>query len=162
MEGSMKRVLFDETETLIFKKYKTNEPTPLDPPSTLEVENSNDSITVVGTPSPPKIEPKTRVVRLKRRKGKIIQDCDVYIGRKFTMSGWNLHQSKWYNPFTIQDYGSAEAAVSRYRQYILGEQDLLDSLHELDGQVLGCWCKPMPCHGDVLIQLLQERQCNKK
>ena len=23
---------------------------------------------------------------------------------------------------------------------------------------LGCWCKPSPCHGDILIKLLKERQ----
>ena len=26
-------------------------------------------------------------------------------------------------------------------------------LHELEDKVLGCWCKPGVCHGDVLIEL---------
>ena len=30
---------------------------------------------------------------------------------------------------------------------------------ELEGKELGCWCKPSPCHGDILIKLFKERQC---
>ena len=102
--------------------------------------------------------PKTRVVRLKRSKQQIIQDCDVYIGRKLTMGGWNLPQSKWANPFTIKDHGSAEIVVEKYRKYLLDRQDLLDSLDELKGKTLGCWCKPGVCHGDVLVELIEQKE----
>jgi hypothetical protein len=27
---------------------------------------------------------------------------------------------------------------------------------ELKGKVLGCWCKPDACHGDVLAELADE------
>jgi hypothetical protein len=27
------------------------------------------------------------------------------------------------------------------------------ALPELRGKKLGCWCKPGPCHGDVLAEL---------
>lgn len=33
---------------------------------------------------------------------------------------------------------------------------LMKSLPELKGKTLGCWCKPYPCHGDVLVELLNE------
>ena len=33
-------------------------------------------------------------------------------------------------------------------------------LHELNGTTLGCWCKPNPCHGDVLVKLVQEHNQN--
>jgi hypothetical protein len=98
-----------------------------------------------------------RVVRLKRSRGKIIQDCDIYIGRQCTLGGWNLATSKWANPFSIASVGSAAAAVSKYRSYILKRQHLLDCLPELSGKVLGCWCKPNVCHGDVLVELFKER-----
>jgi hypothetical protein len=26
---------------------------------------------------------------------------------------------------------------------------------ELDGRTLGCWCKPLACHGDILVELLE-------
>jgi hypothetical protein len=38
------------------------------------------------------------------------------------------------------------------------QPQLLADLHELEGKVLGCWCKPeKSCHGDVLVELLQKR-----
>lgn len=97
----------------------------------------------------------TRVVRLKRSKGEVVQGCDVYIGRKCTMGGWNLEQSKWHNPYTIASSGSAEEAVARYRKYIQRRPHLMASLEELRGKTLGCWCSPGPCHGDVLVELIE-------
>ncbi len=31
--------------------------------------------------------------------------------------------------------------------------ELLESLHELKGKTLCCFCKPKACHGDVLAEL---------
>jgi len=33
---------------------------------------------------------------------------------------------------------------------------LIDSLPELKDKVLGCWCAPEPCHGDVLKELTEQ------
>lgn len=71
---------------------------------------------------------------------------DVYIGRP----------SKWGNPFSADEYGRAEA-IKKYKEYILSTTELLYSLHELDGKTLGCYCKPLACHGDVLIELRQQQ-----
>jgi hypothetical protein len=30
------------------------------------------------------------------------------------------------------------------------------ALPELKGRVLGCWCAPLACHGDVLAQLAND------
>jgi len=94
----------------------------------------------------------TRVVHCKR------EPYDVYIGRP----------SKWGNPFKSGRDGTLEEVLEKYRQHILSRPDLLAALHELEGKTLGCWCKPKPCHGDVLIELLAGgtvfvcRWCNKK
>ena len=96
----------------------------------------------------------TTVVRIKRKNKEIVQDCDVYIGRSCFMGGWNLNPSKWANPYTIQDCGTAEKAIEKYRKYIMTKPELLASLHELKGKRLGCWCAPNPCHGDVLVELV--------
>lgn len=79
---------------------------------------------------------------------------DVYIGRP----------SKWGNPFSHLDDSIAEfkvanrtEAITKYKSYILSTPELLYSLHELDGKVLGCHCKPLPCHGDILIQLRHDQ-----
>lgn len=97
-----------------------------------------------------------KVVSLRRRGGKIVQDCDIYIGRRCTYGGWDLPTSKWANPFTIKKCGSVELAVEKYRNYILENAQLLDDLEELRGKTLGCWCKPGSCHGDVLVELFKK------
>lgn len=92
------------------------------------------------------------VVQLKRRKGVVVQDCDVYIGRRMTMGGWNLPQSDWANPF------KGATACPEYEAWIRTQPQLLARLSELSGKCLGCWCvdKPQPCHGQVLVKLFQE------
>jgi hypothetical protein len=96
------------------------------------------------------------VVRLRRLNGKIVQDCDIYIGRACNMGGWRLPHSKWHNPYSVKQYGR-DGALHRYRTYIeSNEKHLLDDLHELAGKTLGCWCKPNRCHGDILRELYQK------
>jgi len=95
----------------------------------------------------------TTVVKLQRRNGQVVQGCDVYIGRAVSRGGWDLPKSKWANPFTIAQHGSAEAVVALYEAYLLANPLLLASIGELRGKVLGCWCSPRPCHGDVLSRL---------
>jgi hypothetical protein len=110
-------------------------------------------------------EIQTSVVKLKRKNGKVIQNCDVYIGRACYMGGWELEKSKWANPFTIKEYGSAEEACNRYKEYIVKNEYLMSCLYELDGKVLGCWCKDKStdfCHGDVLIELIKESKESKE
>lgn len=95
------------------------------------------------------------VVRIKRRNGEIVQDCDVYIGRAVNRGGWKLKASKWKNPFSVKKYGR-EGAIEKYREYVLNNTSLMNSLHELQGKRLGCWCAPEPCHGDVLVELVKK------
>lgn len=102
------------------------------------------------------------VVRLKRKNGVIIQDCDIYIGRRMTMGGWNLPQSKWANPFKIKDFGTIEECLNEYEKYVRNNPNLIKSLHELQNKILGCWCKPNPCHGDILLKLLNEYYNNNQ
>jgi hypothetical protein len=95
---------------------------------------------------------KSRVVHCKKEK------YNVYIGRP----------SKWGNPFTHWSDGTTlakhvvedrEAAVNAYREWITNGdgKHLLNDLHELKGgKILGCWCSPLACHGDVLLELLDK------
>lgn len=71
------------------------------------------------------------------------EEFDVYIGRG----------SKWGNPFVIGMSGSRKQVINMYREYILSKPELLEDLHELKGKRLGCYCKPLPCHGDILKEL---------
>ena len=76
---------------------------------------------------------------------------NVYIGRA---KGTLLPESKWANPFKIADWGSRETVVKLYKQYLLEDEELLNSLGDLKGKNLGCWCAPNLCHGDILHHLL--------
>jgi len=71
---------------------------------------------------------------------------DVYIGRG----------SKWGNPFRIGEDGNRDDVIRKYREYILKRKDLLMDLHELKGKVLGCFCNPLACHGDILLELIKK------
>lgn len=97
-----------------------------------------------------------RVVRIRRSKGQVVQDCDIYIGRKCDWGGWNLPESKWHNPFRLSDNSSIIEVLNKYREYMKQRPDLIAALPELAGKTLGCWCKDTfenPCHGDVLVEL---------
>ena len=88
----------------------------------------------------------TRVVHCKR------EPFDIYIGRP----------SRWGNPFTHLAKSAAEFRVPyddvlpRYEAWLRNQPELMAALHELRGKVLGCWCKPKPCHGDILARIANE------
>ncbi len=84
---------------------------------------------------------KTKVVNLKYEK------YDIYIGRG----------SKWGNPYRIDIDGTREEVIARYRYYLNNNKSLLEDLNELKDKILGCFCKPLDCHGDVLIEVLEKR-----
>ena len=78
----------------------------------------------------------------------------VYIGRYHRSSKYgSLPQSKWHNPFS----GDRNLSILKYRSYVRKMPHLLRDIGELDGKILVCWCKPLPCHGDVLIELLEQK-----
>lgn len=89
-----------------------------------------------------------RVVHCKR------EPYDVYIGRgKCPRTG---KDEGWGNPFSIGKDGDREAVIEKYEAWIRKQQGLLKQLHTLKGKVLGCWCAPKACHGDVLVKLIEE------
>jgi hypothetical protein len=79
----------------------------------------------------------------------------LYIGRFCSKGGWDLQSSKWQNKFVISQQNSRENCISNYEQELVNGK-LYNSLYELLGHVLGCWCKPEACHGDILV-----KYCNK-
>jgi hypothetical protein len=68
----------------------------------------------------------------------------VYVGRP----------SKWGNPYQIGISGTRTEVIQMYREDL--EDALNDNpryLDELRGKDLVCWCAPLPCHADVLLEL---------
>lgn len=77
----------------------------------------------------------TRVVHLKREKGKIVEDCDVYIGRQWKKGGWDLEESKWHNPYQIKrGYCDRDQCLEKYKNYVSQNETLMSELHELKGK----------------------------
>jgi hypothetical protein len=97
--------------------------------------------------------------------GRVVVHCrrepfDVYIGRgNDPRTG---RPGEWGNPFSHRPsrvpgvivVASRQEAIRRYRlwlwEQIRSGRLPLDKLAALDGQRLGCWCAPDPCHGEVL------------
>jgi hypothetical protein len=76
---------------------------------------------------------------------------DVYIGRAVPRSG--LKASVWGNPFVIGKDGTRSEVMEKFRAWLQSKPELLKQLPELKGRVLGCWCAPEACHGDILAEL---------
>lgn len=110
---------------------------------------------------------KTCLVQLKAYGSQIYQDCDVYIGYKTKIPPWSdLPTSKWHDRyFYLARSGQAKRALEMYKRHILSTPSLRDSLFELEGKRLGCFCKNHKfCHGRVLLELLSNAraQTNKQ
>lgn len=94
---------------------------------------------------------------------------NVYIGRKGIVFierkyRYPKEDSIWANPFKIHGDMSRETVINMYRDHILAKLNSGEISHEqllqLKGKTLGCWCKEngqnIPCHGDVLVELLNQ------
>lgn len=65
--------------------------------------------------------------------------------------------TKYGNPYHIGADGDRAEVLRKYRAYLLQNPDLVeDAKRELIGKRLGCWCKPLDCHGDILIEFMGE------
>ena len=72
---------------------------------------------------------------------------DVYCGRP----------SIWGNPYSHKEgtlakfkVSSRKEAIDKYESYLLNNLELMAKLPELKNKTLGCWCKPLTCHCDII------------
>lgn len=93
----------------------------------------------------PQSRPQARVVNVRKA-----DHWDVYVGRgRCPKTG---EEGRWGNPFTVEQHG--RAAMRLYLDWLARRPVLIDRAREqLRGKVLGCWCPPGPCHGEVLARL---------
>lgn len=77
---------------------------------------------------------------------KRVNAYDVYIGRG----------GKWGNPFIIGVDGDRAEVIRKHAEWIMKQPTLLADIGELKGKRLGCFCKPLACHGDMLVQLAEK------
>ena len=70
----------------------------------------------------------------------------VYIGRG----------SVFGNPFVLGRDGNREEVIDKYCKWLAepGQEHILRAIYRLPHDaVLGCYCKPLACHGDVIATL---------
>jgi len=87
---------------------------------------------------------------LNKRTDKIPPEA-IYVGRP----------SKWGNPYIVQAdmkghlaFAAHRTAVKLYQEYIKKHPELIKAAQEeLREKDLVCWCAPLPCHADVLLEL---------
>jgi hypothetical protein len=77
---------------------------------------------------------------------------DVYIGRG----------SIFGNPYRITDIQDREEVIKRYRKWFLSKVDsdpkFREAVLELRGKILGCYCIPLRCHGEILVEWLEQQE----
>lgn len=77
----------------------------------------------------------------------------VYIGR----TGKGL-VGPWGNPFLLLPPPQARLdTLSTYKHWLLSrDKEYLNKMkQELRGKTLVCFCKPKPCHGDIIIEFVE-------
>jgi hypothetical protein len=79
-------------------------------------------------------------------------DFDVYIGRPSILG----------NPFAIGKDGDRKEVLEKYEKYFLErvENDPIfrKAVMNAKGKVLGCFCKPLDCHGDVIAKWVDSQE----
>lgn len=83
--------------------------------------------------------------RVLNKHSDIIPLDSAYVGRP----------SKWGNPFVMANAAARDRVCDDYEKWFMepGQKKLRDSLHELRGKDLVCWCAPQRCHADFLLKV---------
>jgi len=79
---------------------------------------------------------------------------DVYIGRG----------GPFGNPFVIGKDGDRAEVIRKFRLYFaerLKEKEFRNAILALQNKVLGCYCAPLACHGDVIAEFIDKYISNK-
>lgn len=75
-----------------------------------------------------------------------------YIGRSRGLNG------KFANPYRIGPDGSREDVIVKHKKDFENNLELQEAVwNELKGETLGCFCKPLACHGDTYVEYIRNR-----
>ena len=87
-----------------------------------------------------------RVVKVNTKR----PNFSIYIGREWA----GLSESPFHNPFHVGKDGSRDEVILKFigywyapKQWKLRETALIMIGPD---DILGCWCKPLQCHGDII------------
>ena len=58
------------------------------------------------------------------------------------------------NPFQIGKHGDRTKCIRMYKTWVGLQYPILAAINKLPADaILGCWCSPEPCHGDVIVDI---------
>lgn len=96
----------------------------------------------------------------------IMLSSKIKIGRVNDVGMYYIGRgSVWGNPYTVEEYGR-ENAIALYKKYFynvlyrkdwfFGEIEKLTNTTLKDGLILGCYCSPKLCHGEIIKDFITE------
>lgn len=92
----------------------------------------------------------TKIVNIKT------DDFDCYIGRPNLIG----------NPYKIGKDGNRDQVIAKYRRYFnfMMKTSVVfkEDIENLRGKRLGCYCRPLACHGDVIVEYLEGKNEQNK
>jgi hypothetical protein len=94
----------------------------------------------------------TTVVNIKKTLYWGLRPDDIYIGRPGKYG--NLHKIGYCG--VCQRRHTRAEAIEAYQEDVRNNLELRKEIEKLRGKRLGCFCKPKACHGDVIVEFLEE------
>jgi len=65
------------------------------------------------------------------------------------------------NPYPKSQYGR-EKCIELFRadfeERLASDAEFRAAVEDLRGEILGCYCKPKACHGDVIVEYIRDNQ----
>ena len=78
--------------------------------------------------------------------------------RKDKYDAYIVRGSIFGNPYRISKYRTRQMVIDWYRGWFyinLKDPFFRAEVEKLRGQTLCCYCKPLPCHGDIIVEFLE-------
>ena len=67
--------------------------------------------------------------------------------------------TKFGNDYRIGPDGTREDVIAKHKKDFYENPELQEAVwNELRGEVLGCSCKPLACHGDTYVEYIENRE----
>jgi hypothetical protein len=105
-------------------------------------------VTTTQNPITTIVEPTKTERVVEDRPPKVLNKSRDYIGSDAVYVG---RPSPWDSPFRGQ---TRDINVTRHREWLLSRPDIIEKVRrELRGKDLVCWCAPLPCHADTLLEI---------
>jgi hypothetical protein len=86
------------------------------------------------------------------------EEYDVYIGRGSIFGNDFTHLDKEKTKAKMQ-VPTREEAINCYKEVFYWKINydpyFKEQVLKLKGKILGCYCKPKKCHGDIIVEFLE-------